>query len=116
MFSRSVPERINGFLLERRGQPYCDSCIQEWLGLKWRQQVQLITATLSVTAAFRRDRGFCCNCNDHKRVIAALAVSPEAEKSPARTAATAASAGAAKDERRIFRTPMRLPVTTSTAR
>ena len=78
MFSKSVPERINSFLVEHKDEPYCDSCIQQWLGLKWRQQVQLITATLSVTPRFRRDRGFCCSCRDHKRVIAALSVPAEA--------------------------------------
>ena len=64
MFSKSVPERINSFLVGHKDEPYCDSCIQEWLGLKWRQQVQLITATLSVTPSFSRDRGFCCSCKD----------------------------------------------------
>ncbi len=116
MFSRSVPERINSFLLERKGQQYCDSCIQEWLGLKWRQQVQLITATLSVTSAFRRERGFCCSCKDHKRVIAAVTVLPETKSVPAREAGSAATAGKREGARPIFRTPMSLPVTTSTAR
>jgi hypothetical protein len=80
MFSRSVPERINAFLKERKERPYCDSCIQESLGLKWRQQVQLITATLCVTSSFRRERGLCCNCKNHKQVIAAVNASPADRK------------------------------------
>jgi len=49
---------------------YCDRCIQERLGLKWRQQVQLVTATLAVTGAFIRGRGECCTCHETKQVIA----------------------------------------------
>jgi hypothetical protein len=51
---------------------YCDTCIQERLGLKWRQQVQLITATLAVTDAFKRDLGQCCTCQEAKQVIQAV--------------------------------------------
>jgi hypothetical protein len=50
---------------------YCDTCIQERLGLKWRQQVQLITATLAVTESFKRDLGQCCTCHEVKQVIQA---------------------------------------------
>ena len=112
MFSKSVPERINSFLVEHKDEPYCDSCIQEWLGLKWRQQVQLITATLSVTPSFHRERGFCCSCKDHKQVITALGVPaetndplPQSEAEPMK-----------ETTRRIFQTPISLPITTSTAR
>ena len=112
MFSKSVPERINSFLVEHKDEPYCDSCIQQWLGLKWRQQVQLITATLSVTPSFRRDRGFCCSCRDHKRVIAALSVPAEASDPLPHSEAEPMKETA----RRIFQTPISLPVTTSTAR
>jgi hypothetical protein len=112
MFARSVPERINSFLLEHKDEPYCDSCIQQWLGLKWRQQVQLITATLSVTPSFRRNRGFCCSCKDHKQVIVALSAPVETD-SPV----TLGAAQPVKESiRTIFPTPISLPVTTSTAR
>jgi hypothetical protein len=50
--ARSVPQRIKDFLVRRQGRMYCDTCIQERLGLKWRQQVQVITATLSITESF----------------------------------------------------------------
>ena len=51
---------------------YCDTCIQQRMGLKWRQQVQLITATLGVTGSFKRDPGRCCTCNEDKQVIYAV--------------------------------------------
>ena len=72
MTSRLIPERIRDFLLQRPGRRYCDSCIQERLGLRWRQQVQLVTATLAVTKSFQRDRSMCCTCNEEKHVISAV--------------------------------------------
>ena len=72
MSLRTVPKRINDFLLERKGRCYCDACIQERLGMKWRQQVQLITATLAVTAKYERSLERCSTCNDVKQVIQAL--------------------------------------------
>lgn len=68
----SLPQRISDFLAQRRDRMYCDTCIQERLGLKWRQQVQLVTATLAVTAAFRRQFGKCCTCGEIKQVTHAL--------------------------------------------
>jgi len=79
MADRFVPERINDFLVERAGRRYCDSCIQERLGLKWRQQVQLVTATLAVTPSFTRARSECCTCHEVKQVIVALEPRPAAE-------------------------------------
>jgi hypothetical protein len=72
MNGRTVPQKINDFLVRRPGRVFCDTCIQERLGLKWRQQVQLITATLAVTDAFKRDLGPCCTCNEVKQVIQAV--------------------------------------------
>ncbi len=69
---RSVPEKISDFLIRRQGGTYCDTCIQERLGLKWRQQVQLITATLAVTECFKRELGRCRTCDDVKQVIQAV--------------------------------------------
>lgn len=69
MSTRTVPKRIDDFLVERKGRSYCDACIQERLGLKWRQQVQLITATLAVTDGFERSLDRCCTCQDTKQVI-----------------------------------------------
>jgi hypothetical protein len=71
----SVPERVNDFLIWRMGRQYCDTCIQERLGPKWRQQVQLITATLAVTPMFRRELARCCTCNEEKQVACAGAAS-----------------------------------------
>src|SRR5215212_1110711 len=71
MSVRTVPQRINDFLVERRGRGYCDACIQERLGLKWRQQVQLITATLAVTDGYDRGLNPCSTCREAKQVIQA---------------------------------------------
>src|ERR1700733_2648970 len=82
MATISLPQRISEFLAQRRDRMYCDTCIQERLGLKWRQQVQLVTATLSVTAAFGREFNKCCTCGEIKQVTHALNVYAYA---PART-------------------------------
>jgi hypothetical protein len=71
MASMTIPQRISDFLSQRQERMYCDSCIQERLGLKWRQQVQLITATLAVTSAFCREVNKCCTCEEIKQVIQA---------------------------------------------
>jgi hypothetical protein len=71
----SVPERISDFLSQRQERMYCDTCIQERLGLKWRQQVQLITATLAVTTTFQREFNKCCTCEEIKQVTHAVDVS-----------------------------------------
>jgi hypothetical protein len=51
---------VRDFLRDRPGRIYCDTCIQERLGLNWRQQVQLITATFACTEVFARELGPCC--------------------------------------------------------
>jgi hypothetical protein len=71
------------FLVRCPGRKYCDSCIQERLGLKWRQQVQLVTATLAVTHLFEREFGPCCTCNQTKQVIYANHAVPSAGVMPA---------------------------------
>ena len=86
MSVRTVPKPINDFLVEREGRSYCGACIQERLGLKWRQQVQLITATLAVTGDFERDLDRCSTCQDTKQVIMACIQA----SSPVRRAASAA--------------------------
>jgi hypothetical protein len=68
---RSIPARVRDFLRDRPGRIYCDTCIQERLGLKWRQQAQLITATLGVTSEFDRGRWVCSTCNQTKFGISA---------------------------------------------
>jgi uncharacterized RDD family membrane protein YckC len=67
--TRTVPERIAEFLVGHECAMYCDQCIQDELGLKWRQQVQLVTATLAVTNLFQRDFGQCQTCKQFKQVI-----------------------------------------------
>jgi len=69
MPDRCIPEKISDFLVQRPGRWYCDSCIQERLGLRWRQQVQLVTATLAVTQSFARKHAECCTCRHTKQVI-----------------------------------------------
>jgi hypothetical protein len=95
MPDRLIPEKIRDFLLQRPGRRYCDSCIQERLGLRWRQQVQLVTATLGVTKSFVRDRTVCCTCNEVKYVIVAVQgpadeapLSPRAKSSASTSAAS----------------------------
>jgi hypothetical protein len=68
----SVPQKIRDFLVRRQGRMYCDTCIQEQFGLKWRQHVRLITATLAVTESFKRDLGRCCTCHEPKKLIHAV--------------------------------------------
>jgi hypothetical protein len=68
---RSVPARVRDFLGDRPGRIYCDACLQALLGLKWRQQAQLITATLAVTSEFDRARWVCSNCSQTKYGISA---------------------------------------------
>jgi hypothetical protein len=75
MSGRTVPERINEFLVRCGGRAYCDHCIQERLGLRWRQQVQLVTATLGVTSGYRRSSAICSTCAESKQVIAYVAAS-----------------------------------------
>ena len=101
MSSMTVPERISEFLAQRRERMYCDTCIQERLGLKWRQQVQLITATLAVTGAFSREVNTCCTCQEVKQVTKAVS-------SPTGTEASKPSADYVRRERRLearFRSP-----------
>ena len=68
----TVPERVKDFIVQTGSAAYCDGCIQDRLGLKWRQQVQLITATLAVTDSFRRESGSCSACGESKHVIHAI--------------------------------------------
>jgi hypothetical protein len=80
MSCRSVPQKISDFLVRRQSRMYCDTCIQERLGLKWRQQVQLITATLAVTDSFKRDLGRCFTCREVKQVIQAVGAFSSVER------------------------------------
>jgi hypothetical protein len=94
MLDRYIPEKIRDFLIERPMRRYCDRCIQERLGLKWRQQVQLVTATLAVTELFIRERGECCTCHETKQVIATVGrVRAEDVPSIAQPATTAQPGG-----------------------
>jgi Domain of unknown function (DUF4118) len=70
--SGTVPERVKEFIIHSDGATFCDGCIQDRLGLKWRQQVQLITATLAVTDSFARAPGHCSSCAELKQVIRAV--------------------------------------------
>jgi hypothetical protein len=97
MSSRLIPERIRDFLLQRPGRRYCDSCIQERLGLRWRQQVQLVTATLAVTQSFARDRSICCTCLEEKHVIEAIRMPAGQEPSASQTDGPALSDAPSRD-------------------
>lgn len=41
--------------------------------MRWRQQVQLVTATLGVTSGYRRNNAACCTCGETKQVTAFVA-------------------------------------------
>jgi hypothetical protein len=88
MSDRCIPEKVKDFLTTRPGRGYCDACIQERLGLKWRQQVQLVTATLAVTESFARERSECCTCGETKQVISATQPLPR-EDTPIKRSASA---------------------------
>lgn len=87
MVAMTVPQKINDFLQQRQDRMYCDTCIQERLGLKWRQQVQLITATLAVTAGFRREFNKCCTCEEIKQVTHAVGDQPRPTPAPPKPSA-----------------------------
>jgi hypothetical protein len=98
MKCRSIPEKISDFLIRQQGCGYCDTCIQERLGLRWRQQVQLITATLGVTESFKRELGQCRTCHEVKQVTQAVCVvqSTEAHRTAAARLATRIHVAGAK--------------------
>lgn len=64
----SVPEKVTKFLIERPHQLHCDSCVQQSLQMKWRQQVQLVTGTLAATGLFKRESSQCSVCGEVKQV------------------------------------------------
>lgn len=72
MSSRNTPQKVFSFLSVRQGHAFCDACIQTRLGLKWRQQVQLVTMTLAVTPLFERMQAECHQCEESKQVTAAI--------------------------------------------
>ncbi len=80
--TRTVPEKIRDFLCDRTRGAYCDDCLQQRLGIKWRQQVQTITATLAVTGVFVREYGTCATCNEQKQVIHAVPLGAEGGAAP----------------------------------
>jgi 4'-phosphopantetheinyl transferase superfamily len=68
-----ISVRVSEWLLERRGECFCDACI----GLKFlphsrRQHVSRITAALGLMAGFQRQHGKCQVCGQYKLVICAL--------------------------------------------
>jgi len=72
----TIPERIVAFL--RGGNPgaFCDDCVRTRLSLPRRQEVAIVTLTLSLCSGFQRIRGT-CNAKGHvgvqeKLVIRAL--------------------------------------------
>jgi hypothetical protein len=67
----TVPARVEKFVQDRCGEAFCDACIQDHLGLARVQQVQQVTSSLAVTAAFEREQGRCSGCDQEKLVIRA---------------------------------------------
>jgi len=96
MSARAIPEKISNFLVQRLGRMYCDSCIQERLGLRWRQQVQLVAATLAVTPGYNRSLAECCNCHQPKQVTQAVRSNGAAPTQPAEAMTAAHRVGKAR--------------------
>ena len=67
----TVPARVEKFIQDHGSEAYCDSCIQGRLGLARAQQVQQVTSSLAITAAFERRQGMCAGCQQKKMVIRA---------------------------------------------
>lgn len=66
---KSVPERVNIYIHEGGGYPFCDGCITNALGLGHPQHVQQITAALGTTGDFTREVGTCSLCKKEAKVI-----------------------------------------------
>lgn len=62
MTKMKVPEMVVDLLRRYRGVAVCDDCIRDELGLKKRQEVQPVTATLGLCSGFTRQKGACPWC------------------------------------------------------
>jgi len=58
-----VPERVAAFLVQNKGQPFCDDCLKDSLDLKRRQQAQQATSALGASGKFRRGETRCARCH-----------------------------------------------------
>jgi hypothetical protein len=57
---------VADFLRRHRGQPLCDDCITESLGLARRQEVHPVTTALGQTGDFVKDQDECSECGKKK--------------------------------------------------
>lgn len=64
----TVPEQIAQFLQKNKPLAYCDSCIQDALGLKRHQQVQQTTSGGAAAGGFVRVEGTCSSCGKDVKV------------------------------------------------
>jgi len=55
----TIPERVVAFLHGDEPRAFCDDCIREALNLPRRQEVAIVTLTLSLCRGFRRALGSC---------------------------------------------------------
>jgi hypothetical protein len=62
-------EKIEDFLRQNPGQPYCDDCLSAVLNIKPRQQVQQKTRQLAKDNRFWRQAGVCSRCEKPMIVI-----------------------------------------------
>jgi hypothetical protein len=61
-FPMTVPEQVAQFIQSQKPSPYCDSCIQNSLGLKRHQQVQQAASGGAASGGFVRGAGTCSAC------------------------------------------------------
>lgn len=65
----SVFGRVKSFVERLAGQPVCDDCIADRLGLSVRQHANHKTRELAGMPGFERQLGECSLCGANKKVI-----------------------------------------------
>ena len=65
----NISEQVTNFLTTHKNQAYCDSCLQEQIGLARPQQAQRVAEALATIPLFKRTKGLCSNCGETRLVI-----------------------------------------------
>jgi hypothetical protein len=55
----TIPEKVVAFLRGGHPRAFCDDCIRAGLNLPRRQEVAIVTLTLSLCTGFQRSPGSC---------------------------------------------------------
>ncbi len=64
----TITGQIRHYLEFDPGNPYCDECLKDELGLERRQQAECATSAIASTGHFKRDKGICFKCGKEKKV------------------------------------------------